>query len=108
MTARFYECIAIVYQYGFDKLDKKVQQAMMAQMGPIFIVQFLVTVMTSLTMVFFENIFPGYSLYLLMLWVWLGFVVPAQVGGVLFGGALGVVQRLWPHFVGHSRKRSAY
>lgn len=72
--------------HGFDKLDKRTQKAMMAKMGPIFALQFVVTALTSFVLVLLHQTFPTYSLTYLTGMIWLGFVVPAQVGGVLFGG----------------------
>lgn len=72
--------------HGFDKLDAKTQQAMMRKMGPLFAGQFAVTVLTSVVMVAMQMLLPTISLTLLVTLIWLGFVVPAQVGGVLFGG----------------------
>lgn len=72
--------------HGFEKLDKKTQQKMMSQMGPIFGMQFAVTVVTSVLIAVLHKTFPDYSLYTLVGMIWLGFIVPAQVSGVLFGG----------------------
>ncbi len=72
--------------HGFDKLDAKTQQAMMRKMGPLFAGQFAVTVLTSVVMVAMQMLLPTISLSLLVALIWVGFVVPAQVGGVLFGG----------------------
>lgn len=73
--------------HGFDKLDKKTQERMMAQMGPIFGVQAVITVITSFVMVQLHEQFSDYSLYMMIFWIWLGFVTPAQIAGNLFGGA---------------------
>ena len=70
--------------HGFDKLDKKVQQKMMSEMGPLFGVQLIVTIVTSLILVVLHTQFPSYSLSMLTFWIWLGFVVPSQVSAVLF------------------------
>lgn len=72
--------------HGFDSLSKKKQQEMMSQMGPIFGVQALVTAVTSIILVILHTMIPQYSIYALTFWIWLGFVVPAQTSGVLFGG----------------------
>ena len=70
--------------HGFDKLDKKTQQKMMSQMGPIFGVQILATVLTSIALVVLQSSFPDYSLYMLTSLIWLGFIVPAHISGILF------------------------
>jgi len=71
--------------HGFDKLDKKTQQKMMSQMGPIFAVQIAVTIVTSIVLVLLHTALPSYSITTLTFWIWLGFVVPAHVSGILFG-----------------------
>lgn len=70
--------------HGFDKLDKKQQQKMMSEMGPIFGVQIAMTIITSIVLVVLHGTFPLYSLTMLTFLVWLGFVVPAHVSGILF------------------------
>jgi hypothetical protein len=72
--------------HGFDKLDKKTQEKMMSQMGPIFGVQLLFTVITSVFLTMLKIMMPDISLYQTTAMIWLGFVVPAQVSGILFGG----------------------
>lgn len=72
--------------HGFDKLDAKKQKEMMSKMGPIFGVQIIITLVTSYFFVFFHSMMGDYSLYSLTFWIWLGFVVPAQIAGILFGG----------------------
>lgn len=73
--------------HGFDKLDKKTQEKMMSQMGPIFGVQAVITLITSFVMVQLHQMMPEYSLYMIIFWIWLGFVAPAQIAANLFGGA---------------------
>lgn len=72
--------------HGFDKLSKAVQQAMMKQMGPLYGVQFAVTVLTNFILAIFISYVPGWNAYALAGFIWLGFVVPTQVSSVLFGG----------------------
>lgn len=72
--------------HGFDKLSKETQAKMMKEMGPYYGAQLVVTVITS---VFLSILLDSVSLwnpYLLALSLWLGFVVPTQVSGVIFGG----------------------
>lgn len=71
--------------HGFDKLDKKTQEKMMAQMGPIYGVQALVTLLTSWVLVTLSQVFPKEPLYMLTFWIWLGFVTPAYISANLFG-----------------------
>lgn len=72
--------------HGFDKLSKAVQQEMMKQMGPLYGVQFAVTLLTNVILAIFISYVPGWNAYALAAFIWLGFVVPAQVSSVLFGG----------------------
>lgn len=59
---------------------------MMSKMGPIFGVQFAVTLVTSSMLTMLHTAFPTFSLLTLTFWIWLGFVVPSQISGILFGG----------------------
>lgn len=72
--------------HGFDKLSKKEQEAMMSQMGPILGLQAFITAATSIALVMFAGMFPNTSLYTLVAWIIFGFVMPAHVSGILFGG----------------------
>lgn len=72
--------------HGFDKLSKAVQQEMMKQMGPLYGVQFAVTMLTNVILAIFISYVPGWNAYALAAFIWLGFVVPTQVSSVLFGG----------------------
>lgn len=73
--------------HGFDKLSKEVQQKMMKEMGPIYGVQFFVTILTAAVLGLFVASLPqGWSVYGMAGFFWLGFTVPAQVSAVLFGG----------------------
>lgn len=72
--------------HGFDKLSKAVQQEMMKQMGPLYGVQFAVTILTNIILAIFLTYVPGWNVYALAGFIWLGFVLPTQVSSVLFGG----------------------
>lgn len=73
--------------HGFDKLSKKVQQEMMSQMGPFYGLQFLVTLLSTIVLaVLISNVTSQLSVFMLAALLWLGFIVPAQVGAVIFGG----------------------
>ena len=73
--------------HGFDKLSKEVQKKMMAEMGPYYGLQLLVTVLTSLVLVEFRSYVPSESnIFWVVGMLWLGLVVPAQVSSVIFGG----------------------
>lgn len=73
--------------HGFDKLPKAVQQKMMNSMGPIYLVQFLVTVVTTFVLALFLAALPqSWNPYGMAGFFWLGFVVPTQISSVIFGG----------------------
>ena len=73
----------------FDQLDKKTQKAMQAQMGPYYLGQLVVTVLTTLVLAELMTMLPGTSPYLIALMAWFGFVVPTQFSSVIFGGTEG-------------------
>jgi hypothetical protein len=70
----------------FDKLDKKSQKEMQAQMGPLLGIQLLLTFVTSIVLARLISILPSYSAYTLATMLWSGFVLPTQVSAVIFGG----------------------
>lgn len=73
--------------HGFDKLPKEVQQKMMKSMGPFYGIQALVTLITSVILYIFIVFLPhDWNIYVLAGFFWIGFVVPAQVSSVIFGG----------------------
>lgn len=72
--------------HGFDKLPKEVQQKMMKEMGPYYIVQFIVTLITSIVLEIFITYLPEWNAYAMACFFWIGFVVPALVSAVIFGG----------------------
>ena len=75
--------------HGFNKLDKKTQKEMQSQMGPYYAAQVLVTVASAFALAKLIALLPNYSAYTLAFLVWLGFIVPAQVSAVIFGGTEG-------------------
>ena len=72
--------------HGFDKLSKEVQQKMMSEMGPYYAFQLLVTILTTVVLAIFITNLPSWNPYGMAGFFWLGFVVPAQVSAVIFGG----------------------
>ena len=72
--------------HGFDALDKETQQAMMKQMGPLYGLQFLVTVFSSVVLAILIKNAPSLSPYTIAFSVWAGFIVPTQVSDAIFGG----------------------
>lgn len=73
--------------HGFDKLPKETQDKMMKEMGPYYGLQLLVTIITSVVLYIFIVFLPhDWNVYALAGFFWLGFVLPAQVSAVIFGG----------------------
>src|SRR4051812_10168879 len=73
--------------HGFDKLTKEVQQKMMKGMAPFYALQAFVTLITSFVFEIFIVYLPhDWNAYGLAFFFWLGFVLPAQVSAVIFGG----------------------
>ena len=72
--------------HGFNKLSKAEQTAARAKMMPLLGVQFAVTILISVVLAKFVAVLPDYSPYALAVMAWVGFVVPAQVSAVVFGG----------------------
>lgn len=72
--------------HGFDKLPKAVQQKMMKGMGPFYGIQFLVTLISTVVLALFITYLPLWNAYAMAAFFWLGFIVPAQVSAVIFGG----------------------
>ncbi|MDO8265951.1 MAG: DUF1761 domain-containing protein [Candidatus Saccharibacteria bacterium] len=72
--------------HGFDKLSKKEQKEAQAKMGPYYLVQIVITFISAAVLSKLISILPNYSAYTLACLVWAGFVLPAQVSAVIFGG----------------------
>ena len=73
--------------HGFDELPKEIQRKMMGEMGPIYGVQFFVTLVVTFVLALFIKVLPnGWNVYGMTSLLWLGFVVPTQASSVLFGG----------------------
>jgi hypothetical protein len=71
--------------HGFDKLPKETQQKMMSEMGPYYGIQAFVTLITAIVFGIFVT-YTSWNPFGLAFFFWLGFVVPAQVSAVIFGG----------------------
>ena len=72
--------------HGFDKRSEKEQKEMQSKMGPYYGVQLIVTVLSAWVLAVLIGLLPTYSPYFIAFLVWLGFVLPAQVSSVIFGG----------------------
>lgn len=72
--------------HGFHKLSKAVQQKMMKSMGPFYLLQALITLVTTFVLALFITYLPTWNAYAMAAFFWIGFVVPTQVSAVIFGG----------------------
>lgn len=82
--------------HGFDKLSKETQEKMMKAMGPFYALQAFVTLVTTFVLALFITYLPLWNAYAMAGFFWIGFVVPAQVSAVIFGGTEGkwIVKKL--------------
>lgn len=73
--------------HGFDAQPPEVQQAMRKGMGPLLAVQFLLSVLTAAVLGLFHVSLPApWHAFGMAGFFWLGFIMPAQVSAVIFGG----------------------
>ncbi len=73
--------------HGFDKVSPEEQKVMMKQMTPLLVAQFVFTVVTTVVFaILLNHISSDWSIYCFAIAYWIGFIVPTQVAGVLFGG----------------------
>lgn len=72
--------------HGFDKLSKQEQQAAFKQMPPYYLLQLILTAVTSVILFYLVQNFSITNPYTTAVYIWLGFMVPTQVSGVIFGG----------------------
>lgn len=75
--------------HGFEKLSKKEQKEMQAQMGPYYGAQLVVTLISAWALAYFLVALPGVAWYVTAFILWLGFIVPTEVSSVIFGGTEG-------------------
>lgn len=75
--------------HGFDKLSDKEQKQMQSQMGPLYGVQILVTVISAWALAYFLAAQPDVRWYITAFLLWFGFIVPTEVSSVIFGGTEG-------------------
>lgn len=72
--------------HDFDQYDKTTQSAMQKQMVPLLVIQFVLGFVTAYVLAHFLTLVDAGEYIKLTLWAWLGFIVPTQVAGVIFGG----------------------
>jgi archaellum biogenesis protein FlaJ (TadC family) len=72
--------------HGFEKLNEKDQKEMQAQMGPLYGMQVVVTIISAGALAYFLATRPDIAWYVTAFILWLGFIVPTEVSSVIFGG----------------------
>ncbi len=73
--------------HGFDQHSPEAQAAMRKGMPPLLATQFVMTFITTFVFDLLLNGFPyDWNIFGLAAFYWLGFVMPTQVAGVIFGG----------------------
>ena len=73
--------------HGMDKVPPEELKMMQKKMGPFFLLQFVMTVVTTVVLAIFITYLPSdWNVYALAFFFWIGFVVPTQVSAVVFGG----------------------
>ena len=73
--------------HGFEKYSKDEQKKMAKAMTPFYLVQVLVTFITTWGLALFVAGFPSeWNIFGIAAFIWIGFVVPTQVSAVIFGG----------------------
>jgi Protein of unknown function (DUF1761) len=73
--------------HGFDALSPEAQKEAQSKMWPLLVIQFGLTIVTTVVLALLKGgLPPEWNIYGLSVFIWLGFVMPAQVSAVLFGG----------------------
>ena len=66
-------------------LSKEELKKMQKEMAPFYLLQFLLTLFTTVAFANLAAYIIVFSLYHLAFWVWVGFIAPIQIGTVLWG-----------------------
>jgi hypothetical protein len=73
--------------HGFDQVGPEKQKEMMKEMWKLLVTQFILTLVTAVVFALLLNhISSDWSIYWLAFLFWLGFIMPTQVAGIIFGG----------------------
>jgi len=67
------------------QMTKEELKKMQKDMAPFYALQFFLTLFTTIS---FANLVPyisAFSIYHIAFWIWVGFIVPIQVGAVVWG-----------------------
>jgi hypothetical protein len=73
--------------HGFDLKSPEAQREMQKGMGPLLVIQFLMGLLTAAVLGLFHVSLPAeWHAFGMAGFFWLGFIMPAQVSAVIFGG----------------------
>lgn len=72
--------------HGMDKVSDKEMKELSAKMGPYYSIQLLMTILSAWVLAYLMSLLPNVTPVTVAILVWLGFVLPADVSGVIFGG----------------------
>ena len=73
--------------HGFDRLSPDVQKEMQKGMAPLLVAQFFMALITAAVLGLFHVSLPAeWHAFGMAGFFWLGFIMPAQVSAVIFGG----------------------
>jgi hypothetical protein len=73
--------------HGHDNLSTEEQKEAMKKMPPYFFLQFVSSILTSIVLSMYFQVLPAdWNPYGIAFFAWLGFILPAQYGAVVFGG----------------------
>ena len=73
------------------QMSKEQMQKMQKEMMPFYALQFFLTLFSTFSLVNLA-VFTPFSLYHVAFWIWLGFIVPTQIAGVIWGNTK---KRFW-------------
>ena len=65
--------------------SKEELQKMQKEMGPFYGLQFFLTLFTTFSFANLVPYVPAFSTYHTAFWIWIGFIVPLQIGTVVWG-----------------------
>ncbi len=74
------------------KLTPAELKAMQKTMGPFYGLQFVLTLFTTVSFANLLPYIPAFSAFHVAFWIWIGFIVPIQIGAVIWGGSK---QKFW-------------
>ena len=72
--------------HDMDKVTDKELKEMSAKMGPFYGLQLSMTIVSAFVLAYLMTLLPNVSPLMLAFIVWVGFVLPADVSSVIFGG----------------------